>query len=168
MLCLDQSGSMGWLAGVDATTKRIDVLHQAATNFVQLVQDNNGVGIVSFDQAAHPGVPVTRYTAGAFDPGRAAAITAISAIQPAGTTSIGNGLQLARSTLTPVPGFDKQALIVFTDGLENTSLFIADVLGSINSSTYAIGLGTSQQVSTGAPQHPHEWHRRLSAAQRAA
>ena len=35
-------GALGWLAGIDATTKRIDVLHQAATNFVQLVQDNNG------------------------------------------------------------------------------------------------------------------------------
>ena len=41
MLCLDQSGSIGWLAGIDATTKRIDVLHQAATNFIQLVQDSN-------------------------------------------------------------------------------------------------------------------------------
>jgi hypothetical protein len=150
MLCLDQSGSMGWLAGVDATTKRIDVLHQAATNFVQLVQENNGVGIVSFDQDSHPGTPVTRFMGGALDPGRAAAVTAIANIQPAGATSIGNGLQLARTTLTPVTGYDRQALVVFTDGLENTPLFIADVMGSINSSTYAIGLGTAEQVSTGA------------------
>src|SRR5450755_3588935 len=49
MLVLDQSGSMDWLAGVDATTKRIDVLHTAASNFCQLVQANNGVGMVSFD-----------------------------------------------------------------------------------------------------------------------
>lgn len=150
MLCLDQSGSMGWLAGVDAATKRIDVLHQAASNFVQLVQDNNGVGIVSFDQGAYPGVPVTRYTGGAFDPGRAAALTAIGTIQPAGATSIGNGLQLARATLNPVTGFDQHALVVFTDGLENTPLFIADVMSTINSRTYAIGLGTAQQVSTAA------------------
>lgn len=150
MLCLDQSGSMGWLAGVDATTKRIDVLHQAATNFVQLVQNNNGVGLVSFDQNAYPGVPITRYTSGPFDPGRAAAIVAIENIHPAGATSIGNGLQLARNTLNPVTGYDQQALIVFTDGLENTSLFIADVMSSINSRTYAIGLGTAQQVSLGA------------------
>lgn len=150
MLCLDQSGSMDLLAGTDATTKRIDVLHQAATNFVQLVQDNNGLGLVSFDHLAHPGVPVTRYTAGAFDPGRAAAVTAIGNIHPAGATSIGNGLQLARSTLSPVTGFDQQALVVFTDGLENTSLFIADVASSINNRTYAVGLGTAQQVSTAA------------------
>ncbi len=150
MLCLDQSGSMGWLAGVDATTKRIDVLHQAATNFVQLVEDNSGVGIVSFDQDSHPGTPVTRFMGGPFDPGRATAITTIQNIQPAGATSIGNGLQLARNTLTPVTGYDQKALVVFTDGLENTPLFIADVLGSINDRTFAIGLGTAQQVSIGA------------------
>jgi hypothetical protein len=151
MLCLDQSGSMDWLAGIDASTKRIDVLHQAATNFVQLVEPNSGVGIVSFDHLSHPGIPVTKFTTtGPFDPGRIAAITAIQNIHPSGATSIGNGLQLARSTLTPVTGYDDQALIVFTDGLENTSLFIRDVLGSINNRTYAIGLGTAQQVSTGA------------------
>jgi Common central domain of tyrosinase/von Willebrand factor type A domain len=151
MLCLDQSGSMGWLAGVDATTKRIDVLHRAATNFAQLVEANSGVGIVSFDQDSHPGTPVTRFTGGgAFDPGLAATVTAIQAIQPAGATSIGNGLQLARTTLNPVTGYDQKALVVFTDGLENTPLFIADVMSSINDRTFAIGLGTAQQVSLGA------------------
>jgi len=152
MLCLDQSGSMDWLAGVDATTKRIDVLHQAATNFVQLVQDSSrigdGVGMVSFDQSAHPGIAVTPNTGTGFD--LAPVVAAIQAIHPAGATSIGNGLQLARATLSPVTGYDQQALIVFTDGLENTSLFIADVMGTINSRTYAIGLGTAEQVSTGA------------------
>jgi hypothetical protein len=152
MLCLDQSGSMGWLAGVDATTKRIDVLHQAATNFVELAEDSSrvgdGVGMVSFDQNAYPGVAVTRNTGTGID--LAPVVIAIQNIQPAGATSIGNGLQLARNTLNPVTGYDQQALIVFTDGLENTSLFIADVMSSINSRTYAVGLGTAQQVSTGA------------------
>src|SRR5262249_9922509 len=43
MLVLDQSGSMDWLAGIDATTKRIDILHQAAAQFVQLAQDSSRV-----------------------------------------------------------------------------------------------------------------------------
>jgi hypothetical protein len=150
MLTLDQSGSMDWLAGIDATTKRIDILHQAATNFVQLVQENNGVGIVSFDHVAHPGVPVTRFSGGVFDPARASAIAAIQAIAPGGSTSIGNGLQLARSTLDPVTGYDQKALLVFTDGLENTPLWISDVSSAINDRTFAIGLGTVQQVSAGA------------------
>jgi hypothetical protein len=150
MLALDQSGSMGWLAGIDPNTKRIEVLHQAAANFVQLVQNNNGVGMVSFDHNAYPRVPVNRFIAGALDPNRGATISAIRDLQPAGATSIGNGLMLARNTLNPVVGYDQKALVVFTDGLENTSLYIADVMGTINDRTFAVGLGTAQQVSTGA------------------
>jgi hypothetical protein len=41
-------------------------------------------------------------------------------------------------------------MIIFTDGLENTSLYIADVMSLINNRTFAIGLGTTEQVSTGA------------------
>jgi hypothetical protein len=152
MLCLDQSGSMNWLAGIDTTTKRIDVLHQAAANFVQLAQDpsraGDGVGMVSFDNNSHPGVGVTRNMGTGFD--LAPVVTAVQALVPAGATSIGNGLQLARSTLNPVAGYDQQAMIVFTDGLENTPLYIADVASTINNRTFAIGLGTVQQVSIGA------------------
>jgi len=152
MLILDQSGSMDWLAGIDPTTKRIDILHQAATQFVQLAQDSSrvgdGVGMVSFDNNAYPGVPVTRNMGTGFD--LAPVINAIQNLHPAGATSIGNGVALGRSTLTPVTGYDQKALVVFTDGLENTSLYIADVMGSINDRTFAIGLGTVQQVSVGA------------------
>jgi hypothetical protein len=50
----------------------------------------------------------------------------------------------------PVAGFDDKAIIVFTDGLENTAPMIADVMGQIDARTYAIGLGDAQQVSTSA------------------
>lgn len=150
MLVLDQSGSMDWLAGIDATTKRIDVLHQAAAAFVQLVQryPGDGVGMVSFDHLAYPGANVTQYTGGPFD--LLAVQNSIQALQPQGATSVGAGVALGRNTLNPVTGYDHKALIVFTDGLENTAPYIADVAGSINSRTFAIGLGTAQQVSTAA------------------
>lgn len=152
MLVLDQSGSMGWLAGIDNHTKRIDILHQAATQFVQLAQDSSrqgdGVGLVSFDNNAYPGVGVTRNNGTGFD--LAPVVTAIQALQPQGATSVGGGLQLGRNTLNPVTGYDQQAIIVFTDGLENTAPYIADVQSSINNRTFAIGLGTVQQVSVGA------------------
>jgi len=150
MLILDQSGSMDWLAGIDPTTKRIDVLHQAAATFVQLLQryPGDGVGMVSFDHNAYPGVPVTQYTGGPFD--LLAIQNAVQALTPKGATSIGGGLALGRNTLNPVTGYDHKALIVFTDGLENTAPYIADVLSSINDRTFAIGLGTAQQVSSAA------------------
>jgi len=152
MLVLDQSGSMGWLAGIDTHTKRIDILHQAATQFVQLAQDSSrqgdGVGMVSFDNNAYPGVAVTKNNGTGFD--FAPVVTAIQNLQPQGATSIGGGLQLGRNTLNPITGYDQQAIIVFTDGLENTAPYIADVQSSINDRTFAIGLGTAQQVSVGA------------------
>jgi hypothetical protein len=77
-------------------------------------------------------------------------VTAIQNLHPAGATSIGNGVALGRNTLNPVGGFNEKAMVVFTDGLENTPLYIADVMGSINDRTFAIGLGTVQQVSVGA------------------
>jgi hypothetical protein len=150
MLVLDQSGSMGWLAGIDGATKRIDVLHQAASNFCQLVQANNGVGMVSFDQSAYPGFNVTALTGAANDPNLLNMVNSVNNLQPQGATSIGNGIALGRTTLNPVAGFAKKAMVVFTDGLENTSLFIADVMGSLDAQTFAIGLGTAQQVSAGA------------------
>jgi Mg-chelatase subunit ChlD len=152
MLVLDQSGSMDWLAGIDPVTKRIDVLHQAATQFVQLAQDSSrqgdGVGMVSFDHNAYPGVAVTTNMGTGFD--LAPVVTAIQNLHPAGATSIGNGVALGRNTLNPVTGFTQKAMVVFTDGLENTPLYIADVMGSINDRTFAIGLGTAEQVSVGA------------------
>lgn len=152
MLVLDQSGSMDWLAGIDPTTKRIDILHQAATQFVQLAQDSSrqgdGVGMVSFDHNAYPGVAVTTNMGTGLD--LAPVITAIQNLHPAGATSIGNGVALGRNTLNPISGFNQKAMIVFTDGLENTPLYIADVMSSINDRTFAIGLGTAQQVSAGA------------------
>jgi von Willebrand factor type A domain len=148
LMTLDQSGSMDELAGIDTTTKRIDVLHSAATSFVQLVQDQNGVGVVSFDNVAHPRFTVTQFTGGAFDPARGAATTAVQAIQPGGSTSIGSGLQLARDALAPATGYDRKAILVFTDGLENTEPWISDV--TIDDRTFAIGLGTAQEVSVGA------------------
>jgi hypothetical protein len=149
MLVLDQSGSMAWPAGFTGST-RIQVLHDAASQFVQLVEANNGVGMVRFDNNAFPGVPVQTFGASPFDPNRVATLAAVQAVAPNGATSIGNGITLARSTLDPVTGYDQKAMIIFTDGLENTSLFIADVMNLITDRTFAIGLGTTEQVSTGA------------------
>ena len=97
---------------------------------------------------------MTQIGAGMFDPNRAAVLAAVQShtANPNGWTSIGDGVALARTTLNSVTGYDHKAVIVFTDGLENRPLSIADVAGSIDSRTFAVGLGSETQVSTAALQ----------------
>jgi hypothetical protein len=159
-LALDQSGSMDEQAGTGGTTKRIEVLRESASRFVELIQANNGIGIIRFDSDAYPvdhpvygGFPITKIgTGGIFDPTRVAALSAVQNHNTnlAGATSIGDGVALARSTLTPISSYDHKAIIVFTDGLENMPQTIANVMSSINNRTYAIGLGSEHQISTAA------------------
>jgi len=159
MLGLDQSGSMDDPAGTSGA-RRIDVLREAASHFVEVIQPNNGVGLVRFDTDAYPvtggpfpGLPVTKIgNGGLFDPNRIQARNAVlaHATNLNGATSVGDGVQAARDALAPVAGFDQKAIIVFTDGLENRPASIASVMGAIDSRTFAIGLGSETQVNTAA------------------
>jgi hypothetical protein len=147
VLCLDQSGSMSSPAGTGPT--RMQVLHEAAARCVELIRDNSGAGVVSFDHDAYPGVALAPFTSGSSQ--RADVLAAINALAPTGATSIGDGLVLARSTLNAAAGtFPNGAIVVLTDGLENQPQFLSQVGSSINERTFAIGLGTALQVSSGA------------------
>ncbi len=150
VLVLDQSGSMDWDAGDGR--KREEVLREAAHNFVDVIQPENGIGIVRFDHDAYPGMPVTEAGPEIFGAGRAAASAAIAAhtANPAGATSIGDGVELAGTQLDAVTGYDHTAMIVLTDGQENAEKSIADVAGSIDDHVFAIGLGTPEVVNPDA------------------
>jgi hypothetical protein len=157
-LALDQSSSMNDDAGFTGA-KRHQVLKESALRFVELIRLNNGMGFIRFDHEAHatndatfPGFAITRIQN---DANRFAARGAVSgyAVNLAGSTSVGNGVQLAHnlvSTPAVVADYNRRAIIVFTDGLENTAQLIADVMGGITEPTYAIGLGNAQQVNTAA------------------
>ncbi len=148
MMVLDRSGSMDDPSGIPGL-RRIDVLHQAAPGFVALLSDQDGIGIDSFDQDAHPVMGVTAAGALGSGTGRTDATNAIAAhaTNPAGTTSIGDGVELAHTTLAPVAGYDGKAIVVFTDGEENTYKFISDVIADIDDRVFAIGLGTVDEVN---------------------
>ena len=160
-LALDQSGSMADPAGT-LGAKRIDVLKDAAVTMVELVPAGNGVGLIRFDHdsypvndATFPGLAVTEIpTDSDVDPARLQAVAAVGAhaVNPAGNTSVGDGVDRARQLLNALPaGFwDRKALLVLTDGLENSPLSIADVAGQIDSRTFAVGLGNEAQVNTAA------------------
>jgi murein tripeptide amidase MpaA len=157
MLALDQSGSMDDPAG-SLGARRIEVLREAAARFVELVPANNAVGLIRFDHdaypvgdPAYPGLPITHIASDDMtDPGRVDARNAVMAhaTNPSGWTSIGDGVVMARGVLAPLTGYDEKAMIVFTDGIENRPISISAALGSIDTRTFAIGLGTETQVST--------------------
>ncbi len=154
-LVLDQSGSMADPSGVPSLPTRNDVLHFSAPVFVNVLPEQDGIGIVAFDTDAYDRMAIA--TAGppsAFDPTRSTALTTIAAHSPnpAGMTAIGDGIEKAKNLLDPVTGFDNKATVVFTDGHETASKYIADVAGSINDRVFAIGLGTADQLKPASLQ----------------
>lgn len=153
VLVLDQSGSMDFDAGDGR--KRIDVLKEAAPIFVDLLGDEDAVGVVRFDHDPHPGTAVEVAGPMVFGAGRVAAKAAISnhTPNPAGSTSIGDGIDLGHSELSApaiAGNFNETAMIVLTDGRENAEQYISDVAGSINDRVFGIGLGTAEQINPAA------------------
>jgi hypothetical protein len=162
-LALDQSGSMNDPAGTSGLL-RIDVLKDAALKFVELIDMGHGIAVIRFDHDAYapndatwPGLDITHIdTDDLFDGGRTDARNAVTAhvTNVNGNTSVGDGLVQGRNLLNAVPDadYDFKALIILTDGLENREQWLADVGGSIDNRTFAIGLGNETQVNTFALQ----------------
>jgi hypothetical protein len=147
VFCLDKSGSMNQQAGTGGT--RMQLLHEASARCIELIRDGSGAGMVSFNENASPGQPLTAFLS--TNTHRADVLAAATGLTAGGATSIGDGVELARTTLNAgSAGFNGQALVVLTDGLENQPKYLDEVAGSIDSRTFAIGLGTAQQVSTEA------------------
>ncbi len=153
LMVLDQSGSMQSPSGLAGFATRNDVLKFSAPVFVNLIQENNGIGIAAFDHDPYTRMNVQTVGApGPFDPVRATALGAIAAHtpNPAGLTAIGDGVERAKDLLDAAPGYDQKATIVFTDGFETDAKYISDVAGLINDRVFAIGLGTADQIQPAA------------------
>jgi hypothetical protein len=153
-LVLDRSGSMSEDRG-DGQSKHAS-LQQACGIFVDVMLEGDGIGLVSFNQTATVLQPITALGDGSLSDinrGNTKDIINGNGLDPNGSTSIGNGIQAGRGILDSSPQpFDVKSLVVLTDGMENTSLFIADVASSINEFTYSIGLGKPQDISVPALQ----------------
>jgi L-Lysine epsilon oxidase N-terminal/L-lysine epsilon oxidase C-terminal domain/von Willebrand factor type A domain len=152
-LVLDRSGSMSEDRG-DGVSK-YQSLQQAAELFVDVMQQEDAASLTAYNQnatvvsglvAVGPQDPL--------DPPRNALKGLITggAFAPAGSTSIGNGIEAGRGTISGAAGYDVKALLVLTDGKENRPKWIADVTSSIDEQTFAIGIGTPQNTSIGALQ----------------
>jgi hypothetical protein len=154
-LVLDRSGSMDEDRG-DGQSKYVS-LREAATVFVDLMLEGDGIGIVRYNQDAQPLQNVTALgpAGDPFDLARQNTKDVIngSGLTPSGATSIGDGIYEGRQLLNAAgAGYDVKSLVVLTDGKENNPRYIADVAAEINELTYAIGVGTPQNTSAPALQ----------------
>ncbi|MCW7541726.1 LodA/GoxA family CTQ-dependent oxidase [Aquabacterium sp. A7-Y] len=153
-LVLDRSGSMSEDRG-DGLSKHVS-LQQAASIFVDVMLEGDGVGLVRYNDDAQALQPVLQLGAGGLsDLNRSATLDLIhgSGLDPAGNTSIGDGIHEGRQILNAAAGsYDLKSLVVLTDGKENRTRYIADVASDINERTYAVGFGTPQNTSAAALQ----------------
>ena len=67
---------------------------------------------------------------------------------PAGMTSIGDGVLAAQALLAAATGYDALAVLVFTDGQQTAPAWIADVVPADR--TFAVGLGTPADIDPAA------------------
>jgi hypothetical protein len=153
VLVFDHSGSMIEDAG-DGITK-VSKLREAANIFVNAMLDGDGLGLVRFDDTAQTLMAVTNVGPAVLGAGRIAALGHIagSELDPAGSTSIGAGVVAGKAALDAAqalgtPHYEVTAMLVLTDGEENTAPMLASVGSSITANTFAIGLGKPENIST--------------------
>jgi hypothetical protein len=156
-LVLDHSGSMIEDSG-DGHPK-VEKLKQAVAAFTTLMLPGDGLAIIRFDDTAQTlmGVtdvgPVTPVVPGS---GRdlANGILAGTQLDPAGSTSIGAGITAGRQALDTAPAtmppWAVKAMLVVTDGVENTPPTIAAASASLSANSFAIGIGTPANISVPA------------------
>jgi subtilisin family serine protease len=154
-LVLDRSDSMSWDSGVEtvggAPIDRMSLLQFSAPMLVELLEEDDAIGAVQFNQDAQPATTNIEAAGPApFGSGRTQAKTAIGNLSPAGSTSIGDGVELAHSRLGGVSGYDNEAIVVFSDGHENQPKYLSDVSGLIDETVFAIGLGTPEKLRPAA------------------
>ena len=147
-LVLDKSGSMDLSSGLPTLPHRLDVLKFSVPPLIEVMQDQNALGIVSFDTDAQVVMPVTVAGPPVFGAGRTAARTAVlaHATNPLGLTAIGDGVEEAHDLLSPETSYDVRSTIVLTDGHETAEQYISDVSSLIDERVYAIGLGTADEI----------------------
>jgi len=151
MLVVDRSGSMSASAGAGLGSK-MDEAREAGSLFVELIRSGSGnrIGLVSFSTnattppefalaAVTPSAKTTLIGPAPFSGG------IVGGLAPGGLTSIGGGLDVARTQLSGGGGRD--TILLLTDGLQNTPPMIDTVApGLAGVDVHAIGFGTEASL----------------------
>jgi hypothetical protein len=151
MIVFDRSGSMSMDAGTGRT--KIQEARDAASLFVQLVRAGTGnrVGMVSFSTTAS--APADFALANLTAATKTALIGpapysggAVGGLVPGGATTIGGGLEAARLQF-PAPGTNPRAILLLTDGLQNTPPMVETVNPTLSGiEINVIGYGTEASL----------------------
>jgi Ca-activated chloride channel homolog len=112
--------------------QRMEVSQQAAINFVRALKEGDRAAVVPFNQVVRVTQPLTRDLASVED--------AIRAASPGGGTAVHEAIYIALRELTrarrDAEQFRRQALVVLTDGVDNSShVALADVVSEVRRST---------------------------------
>ena len=156
VLVIDRSGSMDDPTGV-LGLRKVDMAVEAGHLFVDLLKENDQVGIVRYNDASGAGdVLLTMRAAGDLGTGqgRIDAKNQIntSTLDPDDGTSIGAGI-INGSNLLDNAAADARALVVLTDGRQNTSPDVPDARAVVEAKApaqrvFAVGLGLNQLEDT--------------------
>lgn len=151
MVVFDRSGSMSEDDGTGRL--KIESARDAVSLFVQLVRAGTGnrAGLVSFSNSASS--PIDFAIADVTDPNKLSLIGPapyaggeVGALTPGGATSIGDGLENARLQF-PAPGANPRAMLLLTDGMENTPPMIDEVDDDLSGiDLHIIGFGNESNL----------------------
>ena len=157
VLVIDRSGSMSDPTSV-AGQRKIDYAIEAGELLVALLRENDRLGVVRYNQASGPAdVLLNPRTMGAVGTGagRAAARSALDVanLTPTGATSIGAGIINGSGVLSTAGTSPARALVVLTDGLQNTAPDVPTAQTTVATTTprqrvFAVGLGLNQLEDT--------------------
>ncbi|MBN1582574.1 MAG: VWA domain-containing protein, partial [Anaerolineae bacterium] len=141
ILVIDRSGSM-------ASSNYMEPAKAAAKTFVDLMHDDDQIGVISFSNDADVNYGLTTVSPAS----KAAAKTAIDAITADDRTSIGSGLQQGQGELTAKgDAAHPWSIVLLSDGYENASPYVSSVLPAIMSTktvvhTVALGPASDQAL----------------------
>lgn len=153
VLVFDRSGSMSEPTGAPGQRK-VDLAIEAGKLYVALLKNNDRIGLSRFNNVANDPADILlnmEVVGEAGDgPGRdnANAKLVTGNLNPSGNTSIGAGILLGSKVLDSAVATSR-ALIVLTDGIQNTNPDIPDATATVSAKVpkqrvFAVGLGLNQ------------------------
>lgn len=152
VLVLDRSGSMigpaFTVSGVVQKTKA-KIRNEAAQVLVDLLRPGDRVGMVRYDDIAEEHLAMVTAGDGSAGSGKELAATALQSpdLNPRGSTSIGGALEAGDNLLSGATPSAQKAIIVLSDGKENTGTRIPDAILNAGAKIYAIGIGMPDGIN---------------------